>query len=91
MITKPQKEKLRVYLKKDWVPEVMETLSAQNIRTSKGKLYSESMIRMVFTGKIEHLAIEKAIFNVFKSRKESHEAYEREKEALLSCNEKKGT
>jgi len=89
MITKSQKEKLQVYLKNDWVPEVIAELKKRNITTSKGKVYSESMIRMVFTGKIEHIDIERVIFDVFKRRKQIFEDFEREKEQLLSFEDKK--
>lgn len=90
MITKSQKEKLQVYLKNDWVPEVITELTKRGITTSKGKVYSESMVRMVFIGKIEHIAIERVIFDVFKKRREISEAYEREKEELLSFKNKEG-
>ena len=89
MITKSQKEKLQVYLKNDWVPEVITELEKRNITTSKGKVYSESMIRMVFTGKIEHMDIERVICDVFKRRKQIFEDFEREKEQLLSFEDDK--
>lgn len=84
MISKTQKEKLQKYLKIDWVPEVLDELEDRNIKSSKGASYSESMIRMVFIGKIEHMGIEEAIFKVFENRRQIFEAYEKKKEQMLS-------
>ncbi|WP_347921953.1 hypothetical protein [Pontimicrobium sp. SW4] len=83
MITKSQKEKLQEHLKKDWIPEVLEELKNNNIVSSRGTFYSESMVRMVFTGKINHKEIELIIFKVYKKRKLAFEAYEKEKDQIL--------
>ncbi len=83
MITKSQKLQLQQYLRKDWVPQVLQELDNDNITSSKGKPYSESMIRMVFIGKIEQLAIERAIFSVFLQRREEHLKLELEKQKIL--------
>jgi len=84
MISKSQKEKLQEHLKRDWVPEVLDELKRQKITSSKGTAYSESMIRMVFIGKIQHKGIEKGIFKVYENRKRAFEAYEKNKEQILS-------
>jgi len=84
MITKSQKEKLQKHLKKDWISEVCQELESQDIMSSKGTAYSESMIRMVFIGKIEHKGIERIIFKVFETRKQIFENYEKLTEQILS-------
>lgn len=85
MITKFQKERLQEYLKKDWVPEVLHELELSNITSSRGRAYGESMIRMVFTGKVDHRDIENAILVVYMKRKQAFEAFERDKKTMLSC------
>ncbi len=84
MISKSQKERLQKHLKKDWIQSVFIELKRQNITSSRGTPYRESMIRMVFIGKIEHDGIEQAIFDVFESRKLEFETSEKNKERILS-------
>lgn len=87
MITKIQKLKLQQYLRKDWVPQVLKELERNKIISSRGKPYSESMIRMVFIGKIEQLDIERAIFVVYLQRKHEYESIEQEKERILDIKD----
>lgn len=84
MITKSQKNKFKKFLKNDWVDEVLMELSNKQIVSRDNKPYSESMLRMVFTGKAENQAIETAIMDVYLSRKQKHEAIEAKKAQILS-------
>ena len=83
MISKSEKRQLKIFLRKDWVPEVLRELDRQNIRSSRGKPYSESMIRMVFIGRAEHSGIEAVILEVYKKRKQAFEHKELQKKQLL--------
>ena len=85
MITKTEKNRLQKILKNDWLNEVIAELEEQEVTNRLGKPYSESMIRMVFTGKRENQEIEAAILKVYANRKSATQKANTEKKELLSA------
>lgn len=84
MITPKQKLLLKTYLKNDYSDDVLDILAQRQIVSRLQKPYSKSMIRNVFNGKVEHLAIESAILEVYRLRMAAHKAREALKEEVLS-------
>lgn len=85
MITKTQRNKLKKYLKRGYVSEVLLELNRKKILNTKGKPHSESIIRNVFNGLQSNPDIEDAFLVVYSNRKTEFEKIEKKKNKLLSA------
>ena len=73
MITKVQKNKLKKYLKNDYVDDVLSLLKEQKVVNRNGNPYHESMIRLVLNGDRANQKIKSALYQVYANRKHADE------------------
>ena len=84
MITSDHKKKLKKLLKGDYSSDVIALLQAKKIFNKEGKPFSKAMIRSVFNGYVENIAIEEAIFEIYKSRKEAEKLIFEQRQSILA-------
>ena len=84
MITETQKQLLKEHLKYDYVNDVLEILSKNNVKTRDDNDYSPASVRAVFNGRVANVDIEDAILQVYTRRKLQYEKREAKKSKLLA-------
>ena len=84
MITQAQKETLKEFLKSDYVNDVLDILSKNNVKTRDNNDYSPASVRAVFNGRIANVEIEDALLEVYTRRKLQFEKREKQKSKLLA-------
>lgn len=72
MIKKAEKQKLSKYLKNVFIADVLRILEGWGITNEDGLPFSKSYISHVYNGREENEHVEKALFVVFKERKDKH-------------------
>ena len=85
MITTKQRNELKTYLKRGYVPLVLKELEKQNVLNTKGIPHSESIIRNVLAGRQSNVDIEDALLAVYTKKKQAFEKREKLKNKLLSA------
>lgn len=70
MIKKVEKQKLSKYLKNVFIADVLRVLEDWGIKNVDGLPFSKSYISHVYNGREENEHVEKALFVVYKERKE---------------------
>lgn len=83
MISRDQKKKLKIFLKNDYIKDVLSLLKKRGITRNDGEHYSETTIRSILNGHRENIDIENALIQVYIARKEQHEARQRKIKELL--------
>lgn len=72
MINKGEKRKLSKYLKNVFIGDVLRVLKDWGVKNLDGIPFSKSYISHVYNGREENEHVEKALFEVYKERKEKH-------------------
>lgn len=72
MIKKTEKQKLSKYLKNVFIADVLRVLEDWEIKNVDGLPFSKSYISHVYNGREENEHVEKALFVVYKNRKDKH-------------------
>lgn len=72
MIKKAERVKLSRYLKNVFIKDVLSVLADWGIKNVDGNPFSKSYISHVYHGREENEHVEKALFVVYKERKDKH-------------------
>ena len=72
MITKGERTMLSKYLKNVFIRDVLTVLNGWGVKNIDGKEFSKSYVSQVYNGRDENEHIEKALFIVYKERKDKH-------------------
>jgi len=87
MIHKAQRKKLKEVLGHQYTEKVLKILKEHKVTNRRGTAYGKSMIRNVFNGLNENIAIENAILELYTRSIEKTEKTESLKNQLLGISD----
>ncbi len=87
MISKEQREKIKKMVGREYAFQVAEILKEYGVKSRNGTAYSLSMIRNVYNGINENMAIESAIFELYMRKKKVKNEIEHARNKILGISQ----
>ncbi len=88
MITSKERAELKKHLGLRYTKGVLEILKKEDVISPSGESYTSGSIRNVLAGNQENEAIENAIYDYVKQKKEKTERLEKKRKELLKNSQK---